>query len=113
MQKRSPPSLPSMRHACMPSHRWPLPRLLPLPLPARRFGGPIWWNTPLDEDGTGVEENRTTWGQQRGGEEDNDGGGAGPSHGRKRPAEDDDEDELPEAVRARLDALKQGNRTLD
>lgn len=77
-----------------------------------RFGGPIWWNTPLDEDGTGLEENRTTWGQQRGGEDENE-GGAGPSHGRKRPAEDDDEDELPEAVRARLDALKQGNRTLD
>jgi hypothetical protein len=26
-----------------------------------RFGGPVWWNTPMDDDGTGAEENRTMW----------------------------------------------------
>ncbi|PNH09682.1 Protein BUD31 2, partial [Tetrabaena socialis] len=29
-----------------------------------KFGGPVWWNTPLDEeDGAKLEENRTTWAQ--------------------------------------------------
>lgn len=75
-----------------------------------RFGGPIWWNTPLEEDGTGADDNRTTWGQGGGDELAE----AGPSVGRKRPAEDlDDEDDMPAEVRARLEALKKGNSSLD
>ncbi|KAG2501060.1 hypothetical protein HYH03_000879 [Edaphochlamys debaryana] len=74
-----------------------------------KFGGPVWWNTPLDdEDGAKLEENRTTWGQ---GGEGPDVGGPGPSMPppRKRPADElaaDDDDELPPEVAARLEALK-------
>ncbi len=79
-----------------------------------KFGGPIWWNTPLDEDGEegeggegggaggggeGLEQNRATWGPAGGGG----GGGEGPS--RKRPAEED-EDEIPDEVAARLAAMR-------
>jgi bud site selection protein 31 len=74
-----------------------------------KFGGPIWWNTPLDDadaDAEGVDANRTTWGPA--------GGPPEPARqqqqqygaGRKRPAEDDDEDDMPDEVRARLEALK-------
>ncbi|GLC34604.1 hypothetical protein PLESTB_001243400 [Pleodorina starrii] len=85
-----------------------------------KFGGPVWWNTPLDEeDGAKLEENRTTWGQgapgeQAEGAEGGPEGGPGPS--RKRPASDfdgDDDDEMPAEVRARLEALKKSNKTLD
>jgi len=53
-----------------------------------KFGGPIWWNTPMDDDGEvaeGADSNRATWAA----------GGAEPS--RKRPAEDEEEldDEVP------------------
>ncbi|GIL72070.1 hypothetical protein Vretimale_519 [Volvox reticuliferus] len=88
-----------------------------------KFGGPVWWNTPLDEeDGAKLEENRTTWGQGVPGEEvdasgDGPAGGAGPSGGgRKRPASDfdgDEDDDMPAEVRARLEALKKGNKVLD
>jgi bud site selection protein 31 len=68
-----------------------------------RFGGPIWWNTPMkDDDGEAVEEEyRTVWEQD--GEN-----AAGPSAGpAKRPrVAADDEDELPEDVQARLKALR-------
>lgn len=83
----------------------------------------MWWNTPLDEDdGTKLEENRTTWGQGAGPGGDAYGGeGPGPSGGggqagRKRPAaevEDEDEDDMPAEVRARLEALKKSNAALD
>lgn len=109
--------------------------LAPLPcshLPARlhetlcRFGGPIWWNTPLDgEEGTAAE-NRTMWGQEgAGGEPGSSGGGAGlgPSAaggqgaavmvGGKRGVQEvyagageDEEDDMPEEVKKRLAALK-------
>lgn len=88
-----------------------------------RFGGPVWWNTPLDEeDGAKLEDNRTTWGQGApGGQAEDDGGGLeggpGPSGGsRKRPAADfdgDDDDDMPVEVRARLEALKKGTKALD
>eukprot|EP00879_Flechtneria_rotunda_P000979 GHRR01001113.1.p1 GENE.GHRR01001113.1~~GHRR01001113.1.p1 ORF type:complete len:229 (+),score=65.09 GHRR01001113.1:138-824(+) len=75
-----------------------------------KFGGPIWWNTPMDDGEADAaetaEQNRTTWGPAAGGQ----GGSAvvaeGPS--RKRPADDfaADEDDIPDAVRARLEALK-------
>ncbi|KAJ9527855.1 hypothetical protein QJQ45_005503 [Haematococcus lacustris] len=84
-----------------------------------RFGGPVWWNTPLEEDSKeGEAENRTVY-QQRGAE----GGGRGPSGsgegpryvaGRKRaPGEAgdyEDEDEMPEEVKRRLVALQGGTR---
>ena len=28
-----------------------------------RFGGPIWWNTPLEETDETAEQNRAVWGQ--------------------------------------------------
>lgn len=61
-----------------------------------RFGGPIWWNTPLDDDGTTAEDNRSTWVQP-----------AASSHG-KRPRDDFEveEDDIPDAVRERLNALQ-------
>eukprot|EP00195_Chlamydomonas_chlamydogama_P006169 CAMPEP_0202890706 /NCGR_PEP_ID=MMETSP1392-20130828/1022_1 /ASSEMBLY_ACC=CAM_ASM_000868 /TAXON_ID=225041 /ORGANISM="Chlamydomonas chlamydogama, Strain SAG 11-48b" /LENGTH=226 /DNA_ID=CAMNT_0049574325 /DNA_START=193 /DNA_END=873 /DNA_ORIENTATION=+ len=76
-----------------------------------RFGGPIWWNTPVEEEGA-VEENRTTW-TQRGGEER---GAGGPPGGRKRGAEElgeEDDDDMPEEVKRRLEALKAGTKALD
>ncbi|KAG2432843.1 hypothetical protein HXX76_008576 [Chlamydomonas incerta] len=84
-----------------------------------KFGGPVWWNTPLDEeDGAKLEENRTTWGQAGAGEpgEGAGGGGGGPGPSRKRPAAEldgDDDDELPDEVRARLEALKKSTKALD
>lgn len=63
-----------------------------------RFGGPVWWNTPMGEDDASTaDEHRATWGQD----------GAEPPS-RKRPAAEvaDDEDELAPDVRQRLSALK-------
>jgi bud site selection protein 31 len=82
-----------------------------------KFGGPIWWNTPMEEeDGEDEEQNRTTWAAGGGGAAAAGGGGGGPSGpaggyaGRKRPADDfdEEEDEIPEEVRKRLQALKEG-----
>lgn len=83
-----------------------------------KFGGPVWWNTPLDDEDNKPEQNRTTWGtaggsgqQAAGGDED--AGGPGPSS-RKRPADDfGADDELPDEVVARLNALKKGGGKLD
>ena len=73
-----------------------------------RFGGPVWWNTPLDEDGSTAEENRTLWTQK--GAEGAEGGEAAPGPSRKRGFVDDfaanDNDEMPEDVRSRLEELK-------
>lgn len=84
-----------------------------------RFGGPVWWNTPLEDTEETAEQNRATWGQ---GEQQEAappaqppaGGGeqqqqlaeyerAGPS--RKRQYEED-EDEMPDEVKRRLEALR-------
>lgn len=74
-----------------------------------KFGGPIWWNTPMDDAEAadeGQEQNRTTWAPVGGAAAA--AGAPGPPPGsRKRPADDfEDEDELPDEVRARLEALK-------
>ncbi|KAL3149543.1 hypothetical protein ABBQ32_002323 [Trebouxia sp. C0010 RCD-2024] len=65
-----------------------------------KFGGPVWWNTPLDEEDVAPEEHRATWGQ----------GEAPPlpppAASRKRPLEDDDE--IDEDVKRRLAALQGG-----
>lgn len=76
-----------------------------------KFGGPIWWNTPMDDadaEAEGAEANRSTWGAPGGGGGGGGGGGQQQQGGsRKRPGEDlEDEDELPDEVRARLEALK-------
>jgi bud site selection protein 31 len=82
-----------------------------------RFGGPIWWNTPLEDTEETAEQNRAVWGQgeeeaqpgvppQAGGGEQQQQGehdGAGPS--RKRPYEED-EDEIDDEVKKRLEALR-------
>lgn len=61
-----------------------------------RFGGPIWWNTPLkeDDDDAAEEAHRTQWEQE-----------GAPAPKRSRP-EEEEEDELPEDVQARLKALR-------
>ena len=101
-----------------------------------KFGGPIWWNTPLDDedDEEGgddkkkknketAEQNRAVW-VQEGVEDEEDGGGDDKNEGegedpqvaaaaasRKRPLEvaaiQDDEDELEDDVKKRLAALRQ------
>lgn len=40
-----------------------------------RFGGPIWWNTPLEETDEGAEQNRAVWGQGEEPEEEEQHGG--------------------------------------
>ena len=30
-----------------------------------KYGGPIWWNTPVGDDEAAEEENRATWTQVR------------------------------------------------
>lgn len=72
-----------------------------------RFGGPVWWNTPMEEDAP-ADEHRTTWGQA-GAEAGPPGAGAGPPQpSRKRPLEAEEEDELDDDVKRRLSALKGG-----
>ncbi|CAL8465167.1 g4702 [Coccomyxa elongata] len=74
-----------------------------------KFGQPIWWNTPLDEDDVaadvatdaraGAEQHRAQWGQQ----------GEDRAPTRKRAAPEEaapEEDELPDEVRQRLSALR-------
>jgi bud site selection protein 31 len=67
-----------------------------------KYGGPIWWNTPLDEDedaeAEAAEANRAVWGPA--------GGGEGPSSRKRGAPEDEDEDEIPEEVAARLAAMR-------
>lgn len=65
-----------------------------------KFGGPVWWNTPLDEEDVAPEEHRATWGQ-----------GEPPplppaAASRKRPLEDDEE--LDDDVKRRLASLQGG-----
>ncbi len=78
-----------------------------------RFGGPVWWNTPMEDTEETAAENRAVWvqvgaeGEEQGEQGDGAGGEekgqAGPS--RKRPLEDD-EDELDDEVKKRLAALR-------
>jgi hypothetical protein len=82
-----------------------------------RFGGPIWWNTPMREDDADAaeDEHRTQW-ELDGGDGGGGGvydGGAGPSGqggppgGSKRDrVAAEEEAELPEDVQARLKALR-------
>jgi bud site selection protein 31 len=86
------------RHACSTCE---------MPAGDGRFGGPIWWNTPLrdDEEEADEDEHRTQWEQDTGGQ-----GGAVPagSGGMSKRAREqaEAEDELPEEVQARLKALR-------
>jgi bud site selection protein 31 len=64
-----------------------------------KFGAPIWWNTPMDDEEGEAEEHRATWGQ-----------GEAPAPSRKRAAEDD-EDELDEDVKRRLTELQRSTAT--
>ncbi|KAK9834265.1 hypothetical protein WJX81_001662 [Elliptochloris bilobata] len=69
-----------------------------------RFGGPVWWNTPLGEEDAAPEEHRAQWAQPGA-------GGEAPPPSRKRdmpdePASAADDDELPADVRQRLAALR-------
>jgi hypothetical protein len=90
-----------------------------------RFGGPVWWNTPLEgeEGGEGGEGGATTaWaaagdygGGGGGGGGGHDGADAGPPPpSRKRDAPEplaeggEDEEDLPDEVKKRLAALKGG-----
>lgn len=74
-----------------------------------RFGGPIWWNTPLDEGKEGKEDNRAVWVQEGAEEEEEE--EAKEEDGRvdesdlKRKREEGEE-ELDPDVLARLEALK-------
>lgn len=87
-----------------------------------KFGGPVWWNTPLgdDDDKEGAQGNRAVWGQATDeapqGDNDDDegdeGGQPGPSSQgggtKKRPVQEvySDEDELEEDVKKRLEAMR-------
>lgn len=87
-----------------------------------RFGGPIWWNTPLEEEeGEGAEQNRATWAQggaaasapqQRRQEEEDWEGQQGPSKrvrvGGGGPGGEEEGEELDPEVAARLARLKGG-----
>jgi bud site selection protein 31 len=76
-----------------------------------RFGGPIWWNTPMEDTEETAAENRAVWvqvgaeGEEEEQEKDGEAqeGQAGPS--RKRALEED-EDELDDDVKKRLAALR-------
>jgi bud site selection protein 31 len=93
-----------------------------------RFGGPIWWNTPMEDTEETAAENRAVWVQVGADGEGEDGqeegavgaaAGAGaegdaqegeeeeeqPVPSRKRPLEDD-EDELDDDVKKRLAGLR-------
>ena len=66
-----------------------------------KFGGPIWWNTPLgDEDDEDAEEHRATWAMQ--------GGPEGESHKRTAAEAFVGDDELEPDVQQRLRALQRG-----
>lgn len=80
-----------------------------------RFGGPIWWNTPMDDSKEAREANRAVWAQE--GDEDEAGQGdvegeAKNSDGsKKRSFEEiqsvgDEDDDLDPEVKKRLEALK-------
>lgn len=65
-----------------------------------RFGGPVWWNTPMEDEAQPAEEHTAQWAQP-GAEE------AAPPPKRKRQGSDDEE-ELDDEVAARVQALRKG-----
>jgi len=71
-----------------------------------RFGGPIWWNTPLEGEEDDAAEAGAAWAPVGGA--DGEGEEPAPST-RKRaaPDDDDDDDQLDDDVRKRLAALKE------
>jgi bud site selection protein 31 len=81
-----------------------------------RFGGPIWWNTPMDDSKEAREANRAVWVQEGEEEEEEeedreDVEGTKNASNKKRPFEEiqsavDDEDDLDPEVKKRLEALK-------
>lgn len=82
-----------------------------------RFGGPIWWNTPMEDTEETAAENRAVWvqvGAENEGEQDEGAAGvaageeeqAGPSAPSRKRALEDDEDELDDDVKKRLAALR-------
>jgi bud site selection protein 31 len=72
-----------------------------------RFGGPIWWNTPLreDDDEAAEEEHRTQW-EQEGVQADSEPMPAGDGASKRSREAAAEEAELPEDVQARLKALR-------
>ncbi|KAI8101893.1 hypothetical protein M9434_006955 [Picochlorum sp. BPE23] len=80
-----------------------------------RFGGPIWWNTPLDDDSKHAKEkNRAVWvqdgeeGEEQVHEDEEDNRIHDEARKRKREVGNEEEEELDPEVQKRLDALKKG-----
>eukprot|EP00889_Picochlorum_renovo_P004766 jgi/Picre1/31796/NNA_007145.t1 len=80
-----------------------------------RFGGPIWWNTPLDDDSKDAKEkNRAVWvqdgeeGEEQVHEDEEDNRIHDEARKRKREVGNEEEEELDPEVQKRLDALKKG-----
>lgn len=71
-----------------------------------RFGGPIWWNTPLEEGEEGAEQNRAVWAQAGTEQQQQQYEQQPPSKRVRTGPHEDDEEELDPAVAARLQALK-------
>ena len=70
-----------------------------------KFGGPIWWNTPLDDASKEKkEDNRAVWVQEGDEEEDEQQASAARVGGKR--ARNEDEEELDPEVQKRLEALK-------
>lgn len=70
-----------------------------------KFGGPIWWNTPLDDvSKEKKEDNRAVWVQEGDEEEDEQQASAARVGGKR--ARNEDEEELDPEVQKRLEALK-------
>ncbi|KAI8102420.1 hypothetical protein M9435_006021 [Picochlorum sp. BPE23] len=80
-----------------------------------RFGGPIWWNTPLDDDSKDAKEkNRAVWvqdgeeGEEQVREDEEDNRIHDEARKRKREVGNEEEEELDPEVQKRLEALKKG-----
>lgn len=86
-----------------------------------KFGGPLWWNTPLTDDAEeeAPEANRQVWGQRGAGEAEGgpargDAGEEGGVAGRKRGRDEDEgeeedeeeEEEIPEEVKRRIAEMR-------
>ena len=72
-----------------------------------KFGGPIWWNTKVDEE---EDANRAVWGQEGDSEEEEDGNDhrGEKDDTKKRPRDEAADEELDPEVAARLAKLKEG-----
>lgn len=85
-----------------------------------RFGGPIWWNTPMEDEEATAEDNRTIWKQPHEEElhdakrqkiekekpDNEEEAGDEEEHEEALPVPAADEDEIPEEVKQRLAVLK-------